>query len=54
MKQTLNQRYVYKIKSSYLLRNKWDITMKDIQKGIKDRFIVSVGDSTGFRMMRYN
>lgn len=52
MKQILNQRYVYKINSSYLQRNKWDVQMNDIQKCIKDRFIVSIGDSTGLRMIR--
>lgn len=52
MKQILSQRYVYKINSSYLQRNKWNIQMNDIQKCIKDRFIVSIGDSTGLRMIR--
>lgn len=52
MKQILNQRYVYKINSSYLQRNKWNIHMTNIQQNIKDRFIVSVGDSTGLRMIR--
>lgn len=52
MKQILNQRYVYKINSSYLVRNKWNVKINDTQKAIKDRFIVSVGDSTGLRMIR--
>ena len=51
-KQLLNQRYIYKINSSYLKRNKWKIEIKDIQKAIKTRMIVAIGDSCGTRMIR--
>lgn len=51
-KQLLNQRYIYKINSSYLKRNKWEIEIKDIQKAIKNRMIVAIGDSCGTRMIR--
>ena len=52
MKQILNQRYTYKIKSSYLERNKWNIKIKDKGQAIKDRFLVGVNDSQGFRFIR--
>ena len=51
-KQILNQRYVYKIKSDYLQRNKWNIKITNIEKAIKDRYIVGIGDSTGLRKIR--
>ena len=51
-KQLLNQRYIYKINSSYLKRNKWKIEIKDVQKAIKNRMIVAIGDSCGTRMIR--
>lgn len=51
-KQVLNQRYVYKITSSYLKRNKYNITIDDTQKAIKTRMVVGIGDSTGTRMIR--
>lgn len=52
MKQILNQRYIYKINSSYLNRKKWNVEFKDIKLAIKNRFIVGVGDSNGLRMIR--
>lgn len=36
-KQILNQRYTYKINSSYLQRHKWNIEIKDIRNAIKNR-----------------
>ena len=48
----LNQRYVYKIDASYLAKHKWNINLKDIRQCVKNKYIVSVGDSTGFRMIR--
>lgn len=52
MKQILNQRYTYKIKGSYLKRYNLNIKISDIKKAKKNRFIVGVGDSNGFRMIR--
>ena len=51
-KMFLNQRYVYKIDASYLAKHKWNINLKDIRQCVKNKYIVSVGDSTGFRMIR--
>ena len=51
-KQILNQRYTYKINSSYLQRHKWNIEIKDIRNAIKNRFIVGTDDSTGTRIIR--
>lgn len=51
-KQILNQRYTYKITSNFLQRNKWDIKIDNIPNAIKNRQIVSIGDSTGTRMIR--
>lgn len=51
-KSLLNKRYCYKINSSYIRRHKGDIYIKNIKKGIKNRFIVGIGDGTGTRMIR--
>ena len=51
-KQTLNQRYCYKINSDYIRRNKDDVKITDIRGAIKNRLIVGIGDSTGTRMIR--
>ena len=53
-KQLLNQRYIYKIKSDFLKRNNNKVKFKpnDIQKNIKQRYIVGIGDSTGLRITR--
>ena len=51
-KSLLNQRYCYKINSSYIRRHKGKIYVTDIAKGIKNRFIVGVGDSDGSRIIR--
>lgn len=54
MKQTLNQRYIYKIKSSYIKRCKGKVEFKDkdIIKNVKNRYIVGYGDSNNTRMIR--
>lgn len=51
-KQTLNQRYCYKINSDYIKRNKGDVKITNIRSAIKNRLIVGIGDSTGTRMIR--
>ena len=53
-KQILNQRYNYKIRSSYINRCKGivQLTDKDIIKHIKNRYIVGYGDSNATRMIR--
>ena len=51
-KQTLNQRYCYKINSDFIKRNKDDVKITDIRGAIKNRLIVGIGDSTGTRMIR--
>ena len=51
-KQTLAQRYCYKINSDYIKRNKGDVKITNIRSAIKNRLIVGIGDSTGTRMIR--
>ena len=51
-KSLLNQRYCYKINSSYIRRHNGNISIKDIGLGIKNRFIVGLGDGTGTRISR--
>ena len=53
-KQILNQRYIYKIRSSYINRCKGNVQLadKDIIKHIKNRYIVGYGDSNATRMIR--
>ena len=53
-KQLLNQRYIYKIKSDLFKRNKGKLTFKkeDIQKNMKQRYIVGLSDSTGMYLTR--
>lgn len=53
-KQILNQRYIYKIRSSYINRCKGDVKLnnKDIIKNVKNRYIVGYGDSNATRMLR--
>lgn len=51
-KALLNQRFIYKINSSHLKRNKWDLEINDISSAIKNRFIISIGDSNGLRIIR--
>lgn len=51
-KAVLNQRYIYKINSSLIKRNKNKVEMKDITKDFKNRYIVGIGDSTGLRIIR--
>lgn len=52
MKQILNQRYCYRINSNFIERNKGEVNIKNISKGIKQRYIVGIGDSNGTRMLR--
>ena len=47
----LNQRYVYKIKSDYIDRNGGKLEFKDMSNAIKNRYIVSLGSSTGIRII---
>lgn len=51
-KSILNQRYCYKINSDYIRRNKGKVEIKNIRKGIKNRFIVGIGDSDSTRNIR--
>lgn len=51
-KNILNQRYCYKINSDYIRRNKGKVEIKNIRKGIKNRFIVGIGDSDSTRNIR--
>ena len=51
-KSILNQRYCYKITSSFLKRNGYDLKLDDIKKGMKDRNIVGIGDSEAYRAIR--
>lgn len=51
-KQILNQRYCYKLNSSYIHRHKGDIKITNINTAIKQRYIIGLGDSTGTRMIR--
>ena len=51
-KSILNQRYCYKINSDYIRRNKGKVEIKNIRKGIKNRFIVEIGDSDSTRNIR--
>lgn len=51
-KQLLNQRYCYRLKSDFITRNKDSVKITNIQKAIKQRYIVGIGDSTGTRMIR--
>lgn len=51
-KQSLNQRYCYKINSDFIKRNKDEVKITDIRGAIKNRLIVGIGDSTGTRMIR--
>lgn len=52
MKQILSQRYIYKLNSSFLLRNKWSVRLTDINDGIKNRFITGLSDSGALRIIR--
>lgn len=51
-KAILNQRYIYKVNSSYIKRNKGNISIDNISDAIKNRFIISIGDSNGLRIIR--
>jgi hypothetical protein len=51
-KQILNQRYCYRINSNFIDRNKGKVKIPNISKGIKQRYIVGIGDSEGTRMIR--
>lgn len=51
-KNILNQRYCYKINSDYIRRNKGKVEIKNIRAGIKNRFIVGIGDSDSTRNIR--
>ena len=51
-KQLLNQRYIYKVNSSFLKRHKGNITIDNISVAIKNRSIISIGDSDGLRIIR--
>lgn len=51
-KSILNQRYCYKINSDYIRRNKGKVEIRDIRLGIKNRFIVGIGDSDSTRNIR--
>ena len=51
-KQILNQRYCYRINSNFIDRNKGKVKISNISKGIKQRYIVGIGDSEGTRMIR--
>ena len=51
-KNILNQRYCYKINSDYIRRNKGNIKINNIRTGIKNRFIVGIGDSDSTRNIR--
>lgn len=50
--KVLNTRYIYKINSALIERNKGCVNIDDIQLAIKNRYIVGIGDSTGLRMIR--
>lgn len=50
--KVLNTRYIYKINSAIIDRNKGSVKIDDIQTAMKNRLIVGVGDSTGLRMIR--
>ena len=51
-KQSLSQRYCYKINSDFIKRNKDNVKITNIREAIKNRLIVGIGDSTGTRMIR--
>lgn len=51
-KAVLNQRYCYKLESSFIKRNKDNVKLTDIRQAIKNGFIVGIGDSAGTRMIR--
>ena len=51
-KNSLNQRYCYKINSDLIRRSKGNVKITNIREAIKNRLIVGIGDSTGTRMIR--
>lgn len=52
MKQISNQRMIFKITSSFIKRNKYKLNISDLNSSLKNRFLVSIGDSNGLRIIR--
>lgn len=50
-KSLLNQRYIYKLSSKYLAKNKYTVELSSVANCIKDRFAVSWGNSQAIRFI---